>query len=163
METEIWQCFLGSLQGKFISSSLTSFLAHITVSLDYALFPVSVSPVTSEFLVGREWAISVVVSLRGLRERPINILELDRVVTKHPRRHRGLSLLIQPPGQTSWLLLVVAELLLQSEGKPCQGVLKFTTPITTICVILELPQGVDLEPRQSLGMSCLSVSPRQPA
>lgn len=43
METEIWQCFLGSLQGKFISSSLTPFLALITVSLDSVFLCVCLS------------------------------------------------------------------------------------------------------------------------
>lgn len=42
METEMGQCFLGSLQGKFTSSSLPSFSARIIVSLGY--FFVYLSP-----------------------------------------------------------------------------------------------------------------------
>lgn len=78
-----------TLQGKFISSSLTPFLAHITVSLDLVFFCESVSPITSEFPAGREWVISTFLSPRGLTVRPINLLELDRVVTEPPRSHKG--------------------------------------------------------------------------
>lgn len=88
METEMWQRFLGSLQGKFTSSSLPSFSAHITISLGY-FSCVSVSPVTSEFPTGREWAISIFHSPRALTERPINTLEQGRVVTEHAWCRRG--------------------------------------------------------------------------
>ena len=65
------------------------FLSHILLStyhyLSWLFFCIFVSPVTSEFPTGREWAISIFHSPRGLTQRPINILELGRVVTEHTR------------------------------------------------------------------------------
>lgn len=88
METEIRQCFLGSLQGKVISSSsLIPFFAHITVSLDSVFVCVYLS--NHLWVPGGQGVGHFSSFLRGLAERLRNILELDGDVTGAPRVSQG--------------------------------------------------------------------------